>query len=285
MCKSLVACFVLLFMGFLTPVAAQVVTDSVMYARDSALDVPTDPTILFFQEGEKIKSTAKVSLLLKDKKMRTLAAFLKSMGDPTIGETVYADHVIADLDKDGRKELLIYNYTGGAHCCDELYIFKNTAPNKYQQVAKLFAGNTIITKKNEFIYDFHEQFGYFFTCFACGYEDTTGEGPLSNSAITLRFRNGKLLVTPGNAELKALINDNLGLLGEKPYQPLEDDIAQDDGIRKEFALNLAVYYFSYGRNLTATRQLFTRYYKHPDATKVWNGFARQLRYLQEQNFF
>lgn len=280
-----VICFVLIFLASLTPVSAQVETDSVMYARDSALDVPTDPTILFFQEGEKIKSTAKVSLLMKDKKTRSLTAFLKSMGDPALGEAVYADHVIADLDKDGRKELLIYNYTGGAHCCDELYIFKNTAPNKYQQVAKLFAGNTIITKKNEFIYDFHEQFGYFFTCFACGYEDTTGEGPLSNSAITLRFRNGKLLVTPGNAELKALINDNLGLLGEKPYQPLEDDIAQDDGIRKEFALNLAVYYFSYGRNLTATRQLFTRYYKHPDATKVWNGFARQLRYLQEQNFF
>ncbi len=277
-------CFFFLFL-FGHQLTAQVETDSVMYARDSALDVPTDPTILFFQEGEKIKAPAKVSLLMKDKKTRTLAAFLKSMGDPSLGEAVYADHVIADLDKDGRKELLIYNYTGGAHCCDELYIFKNTATNKYQQIAKLFAGNTIITKKNEFIYDFHEQFGYFFTCFACGYEDTAGEGPLSNSAITLRYRNGKLGVTPGDEELKALINDNLGLLGEKPYQPLEDDIAQDDGIRKEFALNLAVYYYSFGRNLSATRQLFIRYYKHPDATKVWNGFSRQLRYLQEQNFF
>lgn len=280
-----VICSVLFLLTSLSPVTAQVETDSVMYARDSALDVPTDPTILFFQEGEKIKATGKVSLLLKDKKTRTLAAFLKSMGDPALGEAVYADHVIADLDKDGRKELLIYNYTGGAHCCDELYIFKNTGTNKYQQIAKLFAGNTIITKDRAFIYDFHEQFGYFFTCFACGYEDTGGEGPLTNSSITLRYRNGKLLVTPGDAELKAMINDNLGLLGEKPYQPLDDDIAQDDGIRKEFALNLAVYYYSFGRNLPVTRQLFLRYYKHPDATKVWNGFARQLRYLQEQNFF
>jgi hypothetical protein len=267
------------------PVYAQVETDSVMYARDSALDVPTDPTILFFQEGEKIKTTAKVMLLMKDKKNRSLAAFLKSLGNEESGETVYADHALADLDKDGRKELLIYNYTGGAHCCDELYLFKNTGTNKYQQVAKLFAGNTIITKDREFIYDFHEQYGYFFTCFACGYEDTTGEGPMSVSGITLRFRTGKLQVLPGTKAEKATILENLAKLGAVPYQPLDDDIAQDDGIRKEIALNLVVYYYTFGRNLTATRQLFFNYYKHPDAAKVWAGFNRQLRYILEQNYF
>ncbi len=282
---SLPVLLLLLTVSVIHPAHAQVETDSVMYARDSALDVPADPTILFFQEGEKIKATGKVVLLMKDKKTRTLAAFLKSMGDPASVEAVYADHVIADLDKDGRKELLIYNYTGGAHCCDELYVFKNTGTNKYQQVAKLFAGNTIITKDKLFLYDFHEQYGYFFTCFACGYEDTTGNGPMSVSSITVRYRAGKVQVIPGTKEENATILENLRKLGAVPYQPLDDDIAQDDGLRKEIALNLVVYYYSFGRNLPATRQLFFTFYKHPDSAKVWAGFIRQLRYLQEQNFF
>ncbi|HOZ67855.1 MAG TPA: hypothetical protein PLB49_11810 [Chitinophagaceae bacterium] len=264
---------------------AQVETDSVMYARDSALDVPTDPTILFFQEGEKTKTPGKLMLLLKNKKTKSLAAFLKSLGNAELGETEYGDYALSDLDKDGRKELLVYNYTGGAHCCDELYIFKYTGLNKYQQVAKLFAGNTIITKEKEFVYDFHEQYGYFFTCFACGYEDTTGAGLFSNSSILLRYQKGKMGVVPGDPTLKKTILDNLEKLGKQPYQPLEDDIAQDDGIRKEIALNLAVYYYSFGRNTEDTRQLFYRYYKHPDARKVWAGFTRQLTYILAQNDF
>ena len=277
-------CFFLLFLSD-HQLQAQVETDSVMYARDSALDIPTDPTVIFFQEGKKTKTPGKVMLQLKDKKTRSLAAFLKSLGNAAVGEMEYADYAFDDLDKDGRPELLVSNFTGGAHCCDEIYIFKNTALNKYQQVSKLFAGNTIITKEREFIYDFQEQFGYFFTCFACGYEDSTGAGPISINSITLHYKKGKMQVVPGDPELKSIILGNLGKLGKKPYQPLEEDIDFDDGLRKEMAFNLAVYYYSFGRNLTETQQLFSRYYKHPDAKKVWAGFTRQLRYMREQNDF
>jgi hypothetical protein len=92
-------------------------------------------------------------------------------------------------------------------------------------------------------------------------------------------------VVPGDPALKMTIRDNLEKLGKLPYQPLEDDIAQDDGLRKEIALNLAVYFYSFGRNTEATRQLFYQYYKHPDARKVWNGFSRQLSYILAQNVF
>lgn len=92
-------------------------------------------------------------------------------------------------------------------------------------------------------------------------------------------------VVPGDPELKSIIHGNLGKLGKKPYQPLEKDVDFDDGLRKEMAFNLAVYYYSFGRNLTETQQLFSRYYKHPDAKKVWAGFTRQLRYMREQNDF
>lgn len=284
--RARLALFLPLFLFFPgTRVLAQVdITDSVMYARDSAIEMPTDPTTLFFQGAEKTKNQAKTILLLKNKKSVSLAAFLKSLNGGMEDQPLYADHGLADLDKDGKKELLIYNYTGGAHCCDEIYIFRNTGTGKYQQAGKLFAGNTVITDEKTFIYDFHEQFGYFFTCFACGVEDSTGR-LTGISAITLRFRKGKMNLVPGDDNLLSTINKNLGLLGKMTFTPIDPDLMQDDGLRKEIALNLAVYYFSFNRHLENTRQLFTRHYKHPDAAKIWLQFRRQLSYMQEVNDF
>src|SRR5258705_13676762 len=88
--------------------------DSVMYQRDSVITPDSDPTVLFFQQNEKIASPATVRLVTKTNKIVKLSSFLDSIG-------IYADHVLADLDKDGKKELLISNYTGGGHFCDEIY--------------------------------------------------------------------------------------------------------------------------------------------------------------------
>lgn len=259
---------------------AQEVVDSIKFnAKDSALPMPTDPTTDFFQQGEKIKATDKVSLIMLNKKATKLAAFLKSP------DMQFADHVLSDLDNDGRKELLISNFTGGAHCCDEIYVFKNSTATKYQQVAKLFAGQTLITRGNEFIYSFGEHLGYFFTCYACGYSDTSDAAPIEVRSIALHYSKGKMFVVPGTTELRSIINDNLGKLGELPYEELEEDVAQDNGLRKEFAMNLAVFYYSFGRNLTATQALFNKYYKYPDAIKVWQAFTKQLQYIRKANVF
>jgi len=259
-------------------------TDSVLYARDSALEIPTDPTTLFFQEAEKTKTPEKVLLIQKNKKTVSLSGFLKKLNGGTPDEPLYADHGFADLDKDGKKELLVYNYTGGAHCCDEIYIFSPAGKNKYLQAGKFFAGNTVIMEDRTFQYDFHEQFGYFFTCFACGVEDSSGR-LTGISAITLRLRKGKLQVQPGDSNLLSLIRKNLELLGRLPYAAIDPDLLQDDGLRKEIALNLAVYFYSYGRNLGTTQALFKRYYTHPDAGRIWSQFRRQLGYIQQANDF
>lgn len=264
-------------------ILAQVPQDSiVMYQKDSAIIPDTDPTVLFFQENERLSpdQIKKTVLITRAKKTTTLAAFLKS-GDMQ----QYGDEVLADLDNDGKKELLVSNFTGGAHCCDELYVFKNIGPNKYQHVAKLFAGHTVITPAKEFEYSFNEQYGYFFTCYACGYTDTTDEAPVDVSSITLRYSKGKMMVVPGDAELKSTIYDNLGKLGELPYPAIDPDLGQDEGLRKEFAFNLARYYFSFGRNIAATQQLFNKYYKFPDAKKVWAAFVKQLQYMKKDNDF
>ena len=246
---------------------------------DTSVVPETDPTILFFQQGEKVNDPAKTMLVTKARKTVSLKKFTETeLSD-------YADHVLADLDDDGKKELLLYDFTGGAHCCDEVYIFRNTTPGKYQNVAQLFAGNTIITADKQFVYNFYEHFGYFFTCFACAYTDTTDEAPLEVRSIHLKYTKGKLSVVKGDQELRSAINDNLGKLGEQPYEVLEDEISFDNGLRKEVALNLAVFYYSFGKSLPATKQLFDKYYKFPDARKVWTSFVKNLQEVRTNNDF
>lgn len=237
-----------------------------------------DPTFDFFQKGEKTPTASKVSVVTKAGKTINLASYLKNLGEN-------ADHVLADMDSDGKKELLVYNFTGGAHCCDEIYIFKNIGPNKYQQVSHLFAGNTAIIPGKDLIYSFYEQFGYFFTCYACSYPDTTDEAPVPLHSIMLRYNRGKLQLVPPDKELRSVINDNLGKLGEQPYEKLEDASSFDNGLRKEVALNLAVFYYSFGRNLIETQKLFNKFYKFPDAKKVWSAFVSDLMAIKKQSDF
>ncbi|HYM95339.1 MAG TPA: hypothetical protein VET23_14470 [Chitinophagaceae bacterium] len=252
-------------------------------ANDSAID-QTECYEKFFQKCEPISAPGKTMLILKNKKTVSLNSFFKySNADTSMG--IGTQQGLADLDNDGKKELVLYDYTGGAHCCDEFYIFKNIAPNKYQYVAKTFAGDVCITDKNEFIYDFYQQYGYFFTCFACAYADSSDAGPQPVHGITLKYSKGKLVVVPGDKELKSTINDNLGKLREQPYQKLQDEADQDNGLRKEFALNLAVYYYSFGRNLAGTKQLFDKYYHFPDAKEVWTRFVQILNGIRKDSDF
>jgi hypothetical protein len=264
--------------------SAQIIEDTVLFARDSAIEPPADPTTIFFQQAEKIKTPEKIFLITKAKKTVTLKKFLAVLNGEITDSPVYADHGLSDLDGDGKNELLLWNYTGGPHCCDEIYLFKNIGVNKYQQVAKIFAGHTAITANKQFEYNLYENFGYFFTCYACSYTDTTDAAPIDVSAITLRYKAGKLAAVPGDKEMRSIINDNLAKLGEQLYVKL-DEAGFDEGLRKEFAINLAAYYFLFGKNLPATQQLFNKYYKYPDAKKVWAAFIKQHNYLKSQSDF
>ncbi len=267
-----VACFTFFF--------AKAQEDSVLYARDSVIEIEKECYERFFELADQIPDLKKITVITKAKRTQTLAAF-KEAND--MGH--FSQQCLSDLDGDGKMELLVWNYTGGAHCCDELYVFKNIAPNKYQFVANTFAGNVCITESKEAIYSFSELFGYFFTCYACAYEDTSVTGPVPVHSIILKYNKGKLSVQPGNAELKNIITDNLAKLGELTYQPLNDEIDQDNGLRKEFALNLAVFYYSFGKNLVETKKLFDKYYRYPDAKKVWSEFVKTLNWIKSENSF
>jgi hypothetical protein len=85
--------------------------------------------------------------------------------------------------------------------------------------------------------------------------------------------------------LRSIINDNLGKLGEQPYEKPDDELAMDKGLRKTIAMNLAVFYYSFGRSLPETQKLFNKYYKHPDAKKIWAAFTKNLLNIKKDSDF
>ncbi|MCC7402213.1 MAG: hypothetical protein IT214_12085 [Chitinophagaceae bacterium] len=252
--------------------------------QDTTIDMLDDLGV-FFSGCDTVANQAKTTLIMKNGKTVSLENIFRSEGDDLSG--IGKQYGLKDLDGDGTKELVLFNYTGGAHCCDELYVFKYVSPGKYRYAVKTFAGDVNITPQNEFVYHFYEQYGYFFTCFACGYEDSSDTAPLPVHSILLRYDKGRLKVIPGDTELKNTINDNLGKLREQPYQKVTggDDIDFDNGLRKEFALNLAVYYFSFGKNINSTKAVFDKYYTFPDAKEVWKEFREILKGIESDNDF
>ncbi|MDZ4794617.1 MAG: hypothetical protein SGI83_10090 [Bacteroidota bacterium] len=285
----------LLFVFFFSAAGAQVTdTATVLHSKDSVITPDTDATSLFFKQGEKTKTPDQITVVTKTGKAVSLSRLLKNIDRSTgnwvggIDTTVdlYVDYVFSDLDADGKNELVIFNYTGGAHCCDEIYIYKNMSPGKYQYVVRLFGGHTIITAEKKFEFSFDESFGYFFTCFACGYTDTSDAAPIDLRTIILRYARGKITVAPGDQELRSIINDNLGKLGEQAYEKLDNDaLAMDGGLRKAVAMNLAVFYYSFGRNIPETKKLFSKYYKYPDARVVWNAFIKNILAVKKDSDF
>jgi len=245
----------------------------------------------FFSSCKPIGKSDRTKLILKNKKTVSLKQFIKDFNPDAMRgniemSAIYEHAGFKDLDSSGSPELVIYNFTGGAHCCDEFYFFKNTAPGIFQFTAKMYAGDVCPTQKNEFEYGFSQMFGYFFTCFACSiWEDSTVTGLQYSGSIKLRYKMGRLEVVPGRADDLARIKTNLGILKKQPYVKMEDDYDQDNGLRKEFAYNLAAYYYSFGKSRAETRKLFDAYYHFPDAAKVWKEFVQTLDAVKEANDF
>mgnify|MGYP001770926648 CR=1 FL=1 len=242
--------------------------------------ISEDDWLQFFEKNEKLLKPEKVIVITKEKKTVTLQSLLKK--EEFAPEALYT---LADLDGDGKKELVVWSFTGGAHCCDVLSFYKNIAASKYQYAGRTFAGNSRINDSSEISYNFYEMFGYFFTCYACAYTDTTDVAPIPVQSVLLKYKKGRLMLLPPDNELRSVIHDNLAKLSEQPYKTLPDAYSQDDGWRKEFALNLAVYFYSFGKNLAETQKLFNRYYRFPDTKKVWAEFVKTLNYVRRQNDF
>jgi len=235
----------------------------------------------FFNSAVKIKNANSIKLQL-NKREQSMASYIKQNVSGLEQRTA-----LQDLDGDGKAELVIYNFTGGAHCCDEFYFFKAVGANKYAPTGKLFAGNTCITG-NTFLFDFAEPFGYFYTCYACeleGKKNRSGDRYERLANISLKYKAGKLLTNQGDAALKEKLLRNLRYIKSLGWDGGIKPGEFDDGRRKALAQSLAVYYFSFGKNASELKTVFTTYYPFKDASVVWKEFSELLTNLQSQNSF
>ena len=71
------------------------------------------------------------------------------------------------------------------------FFYKNIARNRYQYIVKMFGRHTVITGQKKIEFSFDESFGYFFTCYACGYADTSDGITVQLRGITVKYSKGK----------------------------------------------------------------------------------------------
>lgn len=235
----------------------------------------------FFHSAAKPKTPGRIRLLV-NKREQSLGSYLRQTISGLEQRTA-----LQDLDGDGKAELVIYNFTGGAHCCDEFYFFKPIGPNKYAPAGKLFAGNTCVTGTT-FLFDFAEPFGYFYTCYACeleGKKNKAGDSYERLANISLRYKDGRLVVNTGDEDLKEKLVRNLRYIKSLGWDGGVKPGEFDDGRRKALAQTLAVYYFSFGKKATELKALFASYYPYKDASVVWKEFSDLLTNMQSQNSF
>ncbi len=277
--------FSLLFFGCLmfgckSKPVADIVTDSVLVTVDSPLvilpEVDTkeaDCYTQFFLQTNPF-DTAKIAVIDAQGKLFTLKEFIQEQSL----DTTFLSIAIKDADNNGVPELWLRNFSGGAHCCDEWYIFPQQANGKFRQTASLIAGDVCVAD-SIFTFSFGESLGYFKSCFACGYDDTTNGFKMIRH-INLRYKQGRFEVIPFLSEAEKQLLKNLQILNEEGKRA-DMDKARD--IKKEFAMNLAVYYYNQRRNIRLTKELFDVYYPFNDGRMVWKEFMEYLQNIAEFN--
>jgi hypothetical protein len=232
----------------------------------------------FFTGLPKFKDSLSALLLLESGKKATLTQFFRDEYMSTM-----AQYGTKDLDGDGTIELVIYNNTGGAHCCDEYYIFQQKAKSEFRYQGQLVSGQVCVdAATNIFTYSFTETYGYFFGCYACTFQDSTGVFK-SMREIQLRFSKNKFEVVPYDTAAEKQNILNLQVLYDHGYEELEG--MMDNGLRKEFAMNFAVWHFNHGQDWKKTKKLFDQYYHFNDAVKIWMEFYNILKEVSQQNSF
>ena len=249
--------------------------DSIAQSEESAYRDCNDP---FFSSGSTTVDTATLSLTLKDGHQLSWKAF--------VNEELMSSQVrwrLIDLDADAAPELVVFNYTGGAHCCNEIYVFKKNG-KQFTQQAKLFSGFSCVDPSgNIFTFSFTEPLGYFYGCYACGFTDSSGEYKQLRE-IELRYHNNRFSVVPYHPDIEKQLYRNLAILSRHHYEEMEEGL-MDSGWRKEFAMNFAVWHYNHGKNWESTKALFDKYYTFKDAANVWSAFQKTLKEMEAENDF
>lgn len=232
----------------------------------------------FFKELPRFNDSSSAYLVWNTGKRKSLTQFFKDEFMSPVSQ-----YGKKDIDGDGVAELIIFNYTGGAHCCDEYYIFHQNNEREFEYKAHIMGGQACIeAATNTISYSFSETFGYFFSCYACEFSDSSGIFKTMRE-IQLKYAGSKLqVITYDSSSAKQNII-NLQLLKNHGYEKVEG--LMDNGWRKEFATNLAIWHYNHNKNWKQTKKLFDSYYTFKDAPKVWKEFHRTIIEAAKENSF
>ena len=221
-----------------------------------------------------------IILLYPDSTRCTLADFMNGDSAVEKGSLMTADmlrehrhYTFSDLDRDGVPELLTEYYTWGNHCCTVYDLFTWIAENVY---GCIFSASAVYAEivGDRLEVSFHEQLGYFFTCYACDIDDKLPKGSIEAHA-SLVYRDGTLDYAAKDPKLDKRIVANLEFLRKRGVPDL-DETEFDDGTRKAYAHHLAAYYFNNREDLGKTHALFRKYYAAGDSLQVWQEFDEDL---------
>lgn len=183
---------------------------------------------------------------------------------------------LKSIDGDTIPELITYNNTGGAHCCDVISIFARDKAG-YTFKAGLYGGFACIDPvTNVFTYSLNETLGYFFTCYACGFSDSA-KGYQTIRELEFSYAKGRFNLNPVSDSTAKQLIKNLEILRDHGYEELPADGNMDSGWRKEFVMNFAIWHYQHGKKWDETKKLFDQYYRFKDAAKVWKEFYSTLK--------
>lgn len=188
----------------------------------------------------------------------------------------------ANLDADTIPELMVKYYTGGAHCCDMYTIFKKSGINEYKEIFEIEGGvGSLQVSKGDLNFNFAENTGYFFTCYACFLENLPDSTFVPY--IWLHYDGKNFIVKGGNESLNQSILRNLEFLSKREIPPL-DVFEMDDGTRKAYAEHVIAWYFNNGENMDATAKLFKTFYHGADSQKVFDEIVQYIQGMGSMSY-
>lgn len=228
------------------------------------------------------KQANEMTLILEENKRIKLSKYPLDDDDGNSNKEVRDASIrcLVDLNGDKKQELVTTYFTGGAHCCYVSDIFIKVDENTYKNIFK-YDGEIIIRKNTISLY-IYEDLGYFLSCYGCGI-DIENFNRLSPE-ITLSYKNEKFEYAEENDTLYNALEKNMQFLklrGVPRKIDAYDDEENDDGTRKEYALNIISYFFNSERNIEKTKSIFFKYYESSDKEKIWNAIEEYITLKQE----
>jgi len=169
----------------------------------------------------------------------------------------------------------IKQYSGGSHCCNMTYLLY-----KYGDEYKTFYynfGGEIDYLENEIEVDFYENIGYFFSCYNCSVENLPNE---LNCVYYLGYSYDKIKESKPKSYLNRMILENLQYLRENG-NPEFNENGQDNGLRKEFASSMIMYFFNNNWNIELTAETFYKYYIWNDSEEIFKRIVEHIDSIDE----